>query len=310
MKDKAPWIETYRPETLSDIIGQKIVINDLTSLIKYPKSMPHLLFTGQTGVGKTETAICIARNLLTKYAKIYVLHLNSTDERNIEVLRNKIRKFMKLDASKNMPYKIIILDDVEEMTQESQSALLSILDDMAESRFIMTARNASKIIEPLRSRCVEFKFSIINEKDIKDKLGEISQKENITVDRSGLSAIARKSKGDIRRAINNLQVISTINDSITYNTVMKPETDETYNEVLRVLEDVVGYNLIKSFKGASKLLDSGLTGSDFIKHAADISLNMNRSNSIYKILAEYDKCMNTDNQKVQIFAMLSEIRDI
>src|SRR5579872_1275020 len=181
MTESSMWVEKYRPTKISSIINQKEIVGSLRSLLKKTSEMPHLMFSGSAGVGKTTTALCLAREILGDSWREHTLELNASDERGINMVRERVKKFARfsgLDTS--IPFKLIILDEADEMTSDAQTALRRIIEDTAKHcRFIMIANNISKIIDPLQSRCAVFKFTRISEEDIISHIEEICKKEKL-----------------------------------------------------------------------------------------------------------------------------------
>ena len=206
------WVEKYRPMKLSSIVNQKEAIGSLKSLLKNMSEMPHLMFSGSAGVGKTTTALCLAREILGEYWKDYTLELNASDERGINMVRDRVKKFARFSGlDTKIPFKLIILDEADEMTSDAQTALRRIIEDTAKyCRFILIANNISKIIEPLQSRCAVFKFTRISEKEVVSYLEEICKKEKIKFDEKGLKTIYNYSEGDMRHSINILQATASL----------------------------------------------------------------------------------------------------
>src|SRR3990170_6417113 len=200
MTEAAMWVEKYRPAKLSSIVNQKEVIGSLKSLLKNTSEMPHLMFSGSAGVGKTTAAICLAREILGDHWKNHTLELNASDERGINMVRDRVKKFARFSGlDVKIPFKIIILDEADEMTSDAQTALRRIIEDTAKyCRFILIANNISKIIEPLQSRCAVFKFTRISEEDMINHLENIAKKEKVKTDKNGLRAIYSYSEGDLR----------------------------------------------------------------------------------------------------------------
>ena len=162
------WVEKYRPKKISEVVNQKDIKGSLQALLKNQQEMPHLLFSGSAGVGKTTMAICISQEILGDRWKDYTLELNASDERGIGMVRERVKKFSRFAGlDTEIPFKIIILDEADEMTSDAQTALRRIIEDTAKfCRFILIANNISKIINPIQSRCAVFKFSQIDEKEI------------------------------------------------------------------------------------------------------------------------------------------------
>ena len=178
------WVEKYRPKKITDIIGQKEIIGSISGLLKNQAEMPNLLFSGGAGVGKTTTAMCLSREILGERWQDYTLELNASDERGIGMVREKVKKFSRFAGlDTDIPFKIIILDEADQMTSDAQTALRRIIEDAAKfCRFILIANNVSKIIPPIQSRCANFKFTQLEKTDINNCLIAISKKEKIKFD--------------------------------------------------------------------------------------------------------------------------------
>src|SRR6188472_3422789 len=210
------WVEKYRPVKLEQVINQKQIINGLSNLIRNPYEIPHLLFAGPAGVGKTTAALCIARELLGEYWQRDTLELNASDERGIKMVRERVKEFaaiMKLSINQEKnerPFKIIILDEADEMTTEAQTALRRIIEDSAKTtRFIFICNYLSHIIEPIQSRCVVFRFSKVPVEEVVNYLKIICKNEQIKFDEKALHKIYEHTNGDLRHSINILQAAST-----------------------------------------------------------------------------------------------------
>src|ERR671918_2343014 len=206
------WVEKYRPVELDEVIDQKEIIRGLENLIKNPEEIPHLLFAGPAGVGKTTAALCIAEELLGEEWQRDTLELNASDERGIKMVRERVKEFaavMKLTTSNkedNRPFRIIILDEADEMTSEAQTALRRIIEDSSRTtRFIIICNYLSQIIEPIQSRCVVFRFTRLINEDIVGHLKTICQKEGVKYDDKALTQIYEATSGDLRHSINMLQ---------------------------------------------------------------------------------------------------------
>ena len=205
------WVEKYRPKKISELVNQKEIVSSIKSLLKNQSELPHLLFSGSAGVGKTTTALCVSKEILGEYWRDYTLELNASDERGIGMVRERVKKFSRVAGlDTKIPFKIIILDEADEMTSDAQTALRRIVEDTSKiCRFILIANNLSKIISPIQSRCVIFKFTKISDNDIVSQLKLIAKKENIKSDEKGLGAICNYAEGDLRHAINILQAVAS-----------------------------------------------------------------------------------------------------
>jgi len=305
------WVEKYRPTKLSEIVNQTEIIGSLEALIKDPTDMPHLLFSGSAGVGKTTTALCLSRQILGEYAKDYTLELNASDERGIEMVRQKVKKFSRFAGMVDVPFKIIILDEADEMTSAAQTALRRIIEDTAEfCRFILIANNVSKIIQPIQSRCATFKFTSISEKDIIARLEEIAKKEKVKTDKKGLKAIYEYSEGDLRHAINLMQATASLGGVTEENVKASAGLTKT-SDVDEVLKIALSGKVPEAREKMIELIKVyGMSESDFLKYlnSAVFKSKHDKLSDILQIIAKYDyRILVGANSEIQLSAMLAEL---
>ncbi|MEO9309402.1 MAG: replication factor C small subunit [Nitrososphaera sp.] len=306
------WVEKYRPQKISELVNQKEVVGSITALLKNVSELPHLLFSGSAGVGKTTLALCLARQILGESWKEYTLELNASDERGINMVRERVKKFSKfggLDA--NIPFKIIILDEADEMTSDAQTALRRIIEDTSKHcRFIMIANNISKIIEPIQSRCAVFKFTRISEKEIISHLKEIAKKEKIKTDEAGLQAIFDYTEGDLRHAINLLQATASLG-SITEENVKAAAGLTKTNDVDVVLKLALGGKITEARNKMIELIKVyGMSESDFLRYLNESIYKTKTANlvDISEIIAKYDyRIVSGANPEIQLSALLAEL---
>lgn len=214
-----PWVEKYRPKKLDDIVYQTEVIKMLKKTVE-TGNLPHLLLYGPPGTGKTSTVLAIATELFGPVQfKERVIELNASDERGINVVRNKIIQFAKSAISNgdkrypSPPYKIIILDEADAMTTEAQSALRKTMEDSSNiTRFCFICNYINQIIDPITSRCVKFRFKPIKTESVTNRLIEIATLEKVNISKSALTVIANQTDGDMRSAIMLLQNLTYIKD--------------------------------------------------------------------------------------------------
>ncbi|KAI8053460.1 P-loop containing nucleoside triphosphate hydrolase protein [Syncephalis plumigaleata] len=209
--DTLPWVEKYRPKTMQDITAQEETVQVLTRTME-SKNLPHLLFYGPPGTGKTTSILALAREMYgPELIKSRVLELNASDERGIQVVREKIKNFARIAVShdksgKAPPYKLIILDEADAMTGDAQSALRRTMEAYSKvTRFCLICNYVSRIIEPLASRCAKFRFKPLNIRDTTSRLRYICEQENVGCTDEVLETLVRVSGGDLRKAITFLQ---------------------------------------------------------------------------------------------------------
>jgi len=306
------WVEKYRPQKIADLVNQKEIVGSLTSLLKNVSELPHLLFSGFAGVGKTTLALCLARQILGESWKEYTLELNASDERGINMVRERVKKFSKFGGlDVNIPFKIIILDEADEMTSDAQTALRRIIEDASKHcRFILIANNISRIIEPIQSRCAVFKFTRISEKDVIAHLKEIAKKEKIKSDEDGLKAIFDYTEGDLRHAINLMQAASSLG-SITEDNVKASAGLTKTKDVDEVLKLALAGKIIESRNKMIELIKIyGMSESDFLKYLNESIYKTKMSNliEISQVIAKYDyRILSGANPEIQLSALLAEL---
>jgi len=199
-----PWTEKYRPLKLKDMVGQEAIVDRLEAYVK-ARSMPHLLFAGPAGSGKTTATLCLARELFGGDLSHDFLEMNASDERGIDVVRTKIRDFARTRPI-NGEFKIIFLDEADALTNEAQNALRRTMESYTQTcRFILSCNYSSKIIEPIQSRCSVFRFRRLSRETVKKRLKYILDCEKVEYDDTGLDAVAYIAEGDVRHAVNILQ---------------------------------------------------------------------------------------------------------
>jgi len=306
------WVEKYRPKKITELVNQKEVVNSIKSLLKNQAEIPHLLFSGSAGVGKTTTALCVSKEILGEHWRDYTLELNASDERGINMVRERVKKFSRFAGlDTKIPFKIIILDEADEMTSDAQTALRRIVEDTSKiCRFILIANNLSKIINPIQSRCVVFKFTKISDNDIISQLKFIAKKENIKFDEKGLSAICNYTGGDLRHAINILQATASsgnVTESIVKSVVGLTKTKDV-QDVLKLALDG------KITDARNKMVELvkvyGMSESDFLKYINQAVFNskVNNLEEILETIAKYDyRILVGANPEIQLSALLAEL---
>lgn len=296
------WVEKYRPNNFEEIVTQNNIINSLKNVIKL-KNIPHLIFSGPAGCGKTSTILALAKELYGNNINDKIIELNASDERGINVIRDKIKIYAKQTVNINNnqpPWKIIILDEADTMTSDSQFALRRIIEEYSKiTRFCIICNYHSKIIEPIISRCSLFKFKPIEDEHLLKKLQEICKIEKIKYENEILLQIIEISRGDLRKAINILQKCCNYNNSNNYII-----DKYVLNEISGIIPKEIFDNLMKNTlnKNTEKidiiinnLFNNGysLVNQLLLFHKYILNMNISsekKANILYK-LAEIDQSL-------------------
>lgn len=259
------WIEKYRPKTFDEVKGQQEVVSRVRAFVE-SKNVPHLLFSGPAGVGKTTLSLVIARALYADNWSQNFLELNASDERGIDVIRTKVKEFAKYMPIGNVPFKIIYLDECDALTREAQQALRRTMENYAQStRFILSCNYLSKIIDPIQSRCIMFKFQPLSKENIYSVIEDIIKKENLQIDTAAKDAIFEVSGGDCRRAENILQSCAAISKIITEDAVYSLAAVAKPKEILEIMNFALQNKFLESRKLLlATMLKYGLSGLDVI----------------------------------------------
>jgi replication factor C small subunit len=304
------WSEKYRPKNLEEVVNQKEIIKGITNLIKSP-DIPHMIFAGPAGVGKTTTALCIAAELLKENWDKDTLNLNASDERGIKVVRETIKDFANYRKLTSSPFKIIILDEADEMTNDAQTALRRVIEDFAPYvRFIIICNYLSQIIEPIQSRCVVFRFTRLSKEDVVKNLKMICEKEKMKYEEKAISQIYEATSGDMRHSINILQAAGGMGSVTMANasTAIGLSGRSKVGEVLRLA-------LSGKFNEArTKLLELtqvyGMSETDFMKYANQevYDLKIDKPDELASIIAEYDYRLAAGaHPDIQLVAFLAQL---
>jgi len=313
------WVEKYRPIKLDDVVNQKEIVESLKNLMKEPAEMPHLLFTGPAGVGKTTTALCMSRQLLGEDWKRDTLELNASDERGIKMVRERVKEFasvfkIRTSEKEERKFRIIILDEADEMTSEAQTALRRIIEDSSETtRFVIICNYLSQIIEPIQSRCAIFRFKRIEKEIIENHLKSLCKKEGIKYDDKAISQIFESTNGDLRHSINILQTASVMG-SVSVSNVQASLGLTGKSKVIEIIKLAMS----GKFNDARvKLLELtavyGMSEFDFLKYAyeAVYSLKLSHPEDFAALIAEYDyRLAHGSHPEIQLTAFLAQLSRI
>ena len=321
-----PWVEKYRPNNITKIYEQNEIVMTLQDCLKKSSSLPHCLFYGPPGTGKTTTALAISYQLFGPLLmKERVLELNASDERGIKIVREKIKTFAKRRINKYKPdnynfncpdYKIIILDEADALTDESQFALRRIIEENSlTTRFFLICNYVARINKPIISRCTIYRFKSLSCKAVKNILLKICDSENIKITNSSIEKIIDYCDGDLRKAINTLQrlkflTVNEIDDNILNDFSIKM-SDDNFSNLLKKLKNTESYSdilyLIKFF------MNNGFGGNVILREVSKkiiktSELNEHQKCLIFLKLSKLDYLLNNgSNEEIIIINLLSYI---
>lgn len=260
------WTEKYRPKTYNELAGQENIIKRIKALTD-SLNIPHLLFAGPAGTGKSTLALIVVKELFKENWKENYLELNASDERGISIVREKVKNFARTKSLGNVPFKIIFLDEADALTPEAQQALRRTMENYSSTcRFILSCNYSSKIIDPIQSRCAIFRFKLLEKKDVEKVMKNVAKNENLEIEESAIESIYEGSEGDCRRSMNLLQSTAAISPKITKELVETILSESKPKNTKLLLE----YALSGDYEGAkNKLLDimlkEAISGQDIIK---------------------------------------------
>lgn len=300
-KQIAIWTEKYRPKNFSEIKGQKQIVDRIRSFVRQ-KNIPHLLFAGPPGVGKTTLALVIARELFGNEWRDNILELNASDERGIDVIRGKVKDFARTRAIGDVPFKLIYLDEADALTREAQQALRRIMENYTTTcRFILGCNYSTKIIEPIQSRCTVFRFKPLEKQDVQALAKHIAKLEALTIDAKALEALYIVSGGDARKAINILQSCGLESKKITEKDIYLVSGYASPKELLQVLELAINKDFEKARKKlVDVMVNYGLSGFDIVKQISRAIWDLNIKNfDDHKKLKAIVVCGNAEFRMVE-----------
>ena len=292
------WTERYRPKSFNDVKGQEKIVARIKAFVKQ-KNMPHILFAGPAGVGKTSLILVAAKELYGDNWGANILELNASDERGIDIIRNQIKDFARTKAIGNVPFKIAILDEADALTKEAQHALRRTMENYSSTcRFCLIVNYSSKIIDPIQSRCAVFRFKPLDEKEVRAIIKIIEKGEKIRVDDKAINALYEIAQGDVRKIENILQSCASVNSNITEESVYEIASAARPKEVKEVLELAVkGEFLSARDKLLNVMLEHGLSGLDVIKQIQKEIWNLSIDDN--KKIKLIDKCGDIEFRMVE-----------
>ena len=309
------WTEKYRPDTLSEVVGQEEIIDRLSAFVE-EESIPHMLYAGPAGTGKTTSAVALAKDLYGDQWNQNFMETNASDERGIDVVREKIKDFARTKPIE-AEYKIIFLDEADALTPDAQQALRRTMEQFTENcRFILSCNYSSKIIDPIQSRCAVFRYNRLEEDDVKNYIQRIGESEGFKVSEGALEAVMRVSDGDLRRVTNVLQTASIQNSEIEEEDVYGVAASLRPEEITQVLELALNERFMDARDQLSDLMiERGLDGQDVIdsihREVYDLEISEQAKLTIIDNLGEFEfRISEGGSPDIQIEALLAKIADL
>lgn len=286
--DTLIWTEKYRPKDFSDVKGQDDTVEKVEAFVK-KRNMPHLLFTGPAGVGKTSLSLVIAKQLFGDNWRNNFLELNASDERGIDVVRHKVKDFARTRAIGDVPFKLIYLDECDALTKEAQQALRRTMENYTQTtRFILSANYSSRIIDPIQSRCAIFRFRPLEKTFISQIIGMIEKKESLKIPTASKDALYEISGGDCRKVENILQSCAVISKDITPDLVYSMASVARPEDLKNVLNLALKNRFTEARDGLLKImLEYGLSGLDVVSQIQKELLNLDVDSKIQMELMVY-----------------------
>ena len=307
------WAEKYRPKTLDDMVNQKEIVERLKSFVK-SRNVPHCIFAGPPGTGKTTAAVCLARDLYGSAYRERIMELNASDARGINVVRETVKTFARVRSIGEIPFKIMILDEADNMTSDAQQALRRTMERYTETcRFVLIANYSGKIIEPIQSRCAPFRFTYLPREEQDGYLRMIAEKEGLNLLDEGLDAIFEVCGGDLRRAINNLQAAASLNRPIDSKVVYSIAGKANPADVRKLIETAMNGDFLEARKQLRSMIRKyGVAGSDIIRQ---IHREIFRSGipepwkiKLADVVGEIDyRLVEGSDEEVQLSALLARL---
>ncbi|MFW5974370.1 MAG: replication factor C small subunit [Natrialbaceae archaeon] len=306
------WLEKYRPQRLEDVLGQEAIVERLQSYVDRD-DISHMLFAGPAGVGKTTSALAIARELYGDHWEEHFLELNASDERGIDVVRDRIKSFARTSFG-GVKYRIIFLDEADALTSDAQSALRRTMEQFSNNvRFILSCNYSSKIIDPIQSRCAVFRFSPLPDEAIAEQVGRVAESEGIEITDDGVEALIYVAGGDMRAAINGLQAAAVTGRVVDEEAVFEITSTARPEDIEEMVTLALAGDFTASRSHLDRLLtDEGIAGGDIIdqlhRSVWEFGLDDEAAVRVLDRIGEADYRITTGaNERIQLEALLASL---
>ncbi|WP_255198187.1 replication factor C small subunit [Halorarius litoreus] len=307
------WIEKYRPQTLDEVAGHENITSRLKSYIDRD-DLPHLLFAGPAGVGKTTSAVAIAKELYGEDDwRENFLELNASDQRGIDVVRDRIKNFARSSFGGHN-YRIIFLDEADALTSDAQSALRRTMEQFSNNtRFILSCNYSSQIIDPIQSRCAVFRFSPLSDEAVESQVRKIAEAEGIEVTDDGVDALVYAADGDMRKAINGLQAAAVMGETVDEEGVYAITSTARPEEIKAMVDLALDGDFTQARSTLDELLtEVGIAGGDIIdqlhRSVWEFDLSDREAVRLMDRIGEADyRITSGANEQVQLEALLASL---
>lgn len=307
------WTEKYRPKTLDDVVGQKHVTERLKAYVA-SRNMPHLLLTGPAGTGKTTCSLALAKEMFGTEWKGNFIELNASDERGIDVVRGKIKEFARTAPLGDADFKIIFMDEADALTNDAQAALRRTMEKYSGiCRFILSCNYSSKIIDPIQSRCAVFRFKPLTVDDVSGFLNMIVEKENIDITEDAIKGLIHVARGDMRRAVNSLQVAASLGKKIDLDIIYQTTGMANPEAIKEMMNTALSGDFIKARDKLDDIMITfGLSGQDVIKqiHSAVFEMpitDREKVKMVEKVGEVEFRIVEGSNERIQLEALLANL---
>ena len=307
------WTEKYRPKTLDDVVGQKHVTERLKAYVA-SRNMPHLLLTGPAGTGKTTCSLALAKEMFGTEWKGNFIELNASDERGIDVVRGKIKEFARTAPLGDADFKIIFMDEADALTNDAQAALRRTMEKYSGiCRFILSCNYSSKIIDPIQSRCAVFRFKPLTLDDVSGFLNMIVEKENIDITEDAIKGLIHVARGDMRRAVNSLQVAASLGKKIDLDIIYQTTGMANPEAIKEMMNTALSGDFIKARDKLDDIMITfGLSGQDVIKqiHSAVFEMpitDREKVKMVEKVGEVEFRIVEGSNERIQLEALLANL---
>jgi replication factor C small subunit len=309
------WIEKYRPERLRDLVGHEAIVDRLQRYVD-DDDLPHLMFAGPAGTGKTASAVAIAKELYGDTWREQFRELNASDQRGIDVVRNEIKDFARTAMPSDHNYRIIFLDEADALTSDAQSALRRTMEQFSHNtRFILSCNYSSQIIDPIQSRCAVFRFSPLADEAVAERVRYIADEEGVEVTDDGVDALVYAADGDMRKAINALQAAAVMGETVDEETVFTITATARPEEVEAMVEQALAGDFTAARATLDELLtEKGLAGGDLVdqlhRSVWEFDLEETAAVRLLERVGEVDyRISQGANERVQLEALLASLAE-